>query len=156
MKGCLSVIVAGLLLLVIATVITGKKTFHDEWSAKSNSVAAEPSIAPKGYFKDDLGNRLYTFQIARTTTAAQIQADANNLAFTAGHPMSAYYYIEGSQMPIDGVTFAKDYLDAIRVTDTPGLARPAYVFIRDIDGKGSTFTDCLSNPRDPTCLPSGM
>ena len=153
MKGCLSVILLFALVVIAAYVIgSGSSSHHDDWRSDSPSTHAS-DFTQKGFFKDGVGNRVYTYEISGSSTAAQVQAHANNLVYTAGHPAAAYYYAAGSRMPIDGVTLAKNFFAASAAIDTPGRARPAYIFVRAINGNTS-FTDCLSDPRADMCQPT--
>jgi hypothetical protein len=148
MGGCLKVIVVGFLAIIVFAVIGGlsrNSSGDDDYSS-----AATPSISQKGFFQDDRRNRVFTLEMPPGMTAAQAQAHAQSLPYTQGQVTGAYFYRPGSQMPIDGVTLARNFLVATEVLDTPGLSRYAYAYVRGFNGN-ATFADCEANPKDDLC-----
>lgn len=150
-KGCLTTILLGFALLLGVIIFGGSPSKTPDYGYPEGSTRST-EIRQRGFFKDDRGNRLYTLEIPAGTGASTVQSHASNLTYRAGQAMSAYYYPSGSRLPVDGVTLAKNYFAALAATDTPGLSRYSFVFIRNLNGTTS-FADCTVNPRDALCAP---
>ena len=104
-----------------------------------------------GYFKDDVGNRILSFEMTSTTTADDAKASALSLGYTPGQMTAAYYYPKGSTIPADGLTLARTVAAANRVLyETPGLGQWRFVYMRGLNGT-EEFHDCVETPADGLC-----
>lgn len=149
MKGCLSVVILACVIVIgVGYLGSPKKRASNEWGGPSTSDAE--GIRQKGYFKDDRGNRMYTLELPPGGSAAMARAHAASLAGTNGQTTSAYFYLSGAKMPVDGVTLAKNYFAAMATIDRDGLSRPVYVYVKNFNGSAN-FADCLSQPANDLC-----
>jgi hypothetical protein len=85
------------------------------------------------------------------STQKEIRSYAEQLTYTQGQVMAAYFYIEGSTIPADGVTLAKSIFQANNaIYESPGLSSWRYVFMRYL--KGTTdFVDCQKTSNSDLC-----
>jgi len=64
------------------------------------------SIERIGYLKDKGKNRIFTLSFKSRVTEQEIRKHAKNLPNTSRRMTAAYYYVEGSTIPADGLTLA--------------------------------------------------
>ena len=104
-----------------------------------------------GYFKDSKRNRIYTIAFKPGTTEKEVLSYAEQMTYTQGRMMAAYFYPEGSAIPADGVTLARSIFQANNILyDLPGLSCWRYAFMRYF--KGTTeFIDCQQTPNSDLC-----
>lgn len=109
------------------------------------------SIERVGYLKDKNKNRIFTLSFKKGVTEQEIRKHAENLPNTSNRMTVAYYYIEGSTIPADGVTLAGTVFKANRVLyETPGLSKWQYAFMLGFKGVPQ-FVNCIKDPKNDLC-----
>lgn len=112
---------------------------------------AGDSISRVGYLKDKSNNRIFTYSFKKGVTEQEIREHAKNLPNTNGRMTAAYYYIEGSLIPADGVTLAGSVFKANDVLfETPGLSKWQYAYMLGFKGEPQ-FVNCVTNPDNDLC-----
>lgn len=112
---------------------------------------AEGPIDRVGYFKDSNKNRIFTHSYKPGTTEQEIKAHAEKLMHTDWRMTVGYYYIEGSVIPADGITQARniDHANAI-LYNMRGLSKWQYSYLISFKGKRG-FVNCQKDPSDGLC-----
>ena len=112
-------------------------------------------ITLRGYFKDTARNRIRTFAVAPGTAAFTVQNHAYQLQQTEGRLTEAYYYPEGSAIPGDELTYAKNLREVhFLLYDTEGLSSWRYVYrqdYRDRNRDKAIFIDCSRDKKSDYC-----
>jgi hypothetical protein len=109
------------------------------------------SIEQVGYLKDKGQNRIFTFLFKKGVTEQEIKKHSKNLPNTSHRMTAAYYYMEGSAIPADGVTLAGTVFKANNVLyETPGLSKWQYAFMLGFKGIPQ-FVNCIKDPRNDLC-----
>jgi hypothetical protein len=109
------------------------------------------SIEQVGYLKDKGKNRIFTLSFKSGVTEQEIRKHAENLPNTSRRMTAAYYYIEGSAIPADGVTLAGTVFKANNmVYETPGLSKWQYAFMLGFKGVPQ-FVNCIKDPKNDLC-----
>ncbi len=112
---------------------------------------AGESIQRVGYLKDKGKNRIFTLSFNKGVTEQEIRKNAENLPNTTGRITAAYYYIEGSLIPADGVTLAGTVFKANDILyETPGLSKWQYAYMLGFKGEPQ-FVNCIKNPNNELC-----
>jgi hypothetical protein len=143
--------IAGLLVLGLIVAIAFALTGGDKEPRSSASVASD-AINQVGFFRNpERGDKLKTFEMTRPMSEIEVFAFAKATPYTEGAVMLLLFYDAGSRIPRDGVTLAKNFLDAARVLDTPGLSKWHYVYSRELGTGTEHFVDCTKLPTDSLC-----
>lgn len=112
---------------------------------------ASDSINMVGYLKDKKSNRIFTYSFQKDVTEQEIRDHAKNLPNTGGRMTAAYYYIEGSLIPADGVTLAGGIFKANDILyETPSLSKWQYAYMFGFKGEVQ-FVNCVKNPDNDLC-----
>lgn len=105
----------------------------------------------EGTFKDDAGNRIYTFELTTGASAQMVRAFAEGLEFTAGLLTAAYFYAEDAVIPLHSVSLARGVESANgALYKARGFSPWQYAFIRTPEGE-VRFVDCRQFPDDELC-----
>lgn len=114
----------------------------------ASQVTQADELRQRGYFKSANNDRVFTVEISPDVMSEAAQAHGARLPYTPGQMTTAYYYVSGSTIPVDGVTRAKNLLEVNRVLyDVPGLSPWAFTYQRSRNGE-AVFVDCRSGAVD--------
>ncbi len=117
----------------------------------TNLAYGSGSIERIGYLKDNGKNRIFTLSFNNAVTESEIRKHAENLPNTSGRITAAYFYLEGSQIPADGLTLAGTVFKANNMLyETPGLSKWHYAFMLGFKGVPQ-FVNCIKDPKNDLC-----
>jgi hypothetical protein len=137
----------GLLALLIVGAIIGLSRVP----SPGGSQAPGNTFEAEGTFKDEAGNRIYTFEFTNGTSIQMVRAFAEGLEFTAGFLTAAYFYAEGAVIPLHSISLAKGVESANgAIYKARGFSPWQYAFTRTPDG-ALRFVDCQQAPDDVLC-----
>ena len=109
------------------------------------------SIIEKGYFKDGYRNRIRSYMIKSDARTDEIRSHAEQLTYSNGELMAAYYYTPDSSIPDGALTMSNSVQAANSlIYDSPSFSGWKYAYIRFINGS-SKFVDCATSPGDDLC-----
>lgn len=116
-----------------------------------SSPAPGDAFDAEGTFKDNAGNRIYTFELTAGASAPMVRAFAEGLEFSAGLLTTAYFYGEDAIIPLHSVSFASGVEAANgAIYEARGFSAWQYAFIRTPEGEVG-FVDCRQTPDDELC-----
>lgn len=137
----------GLLALLIVGVIVGLSREPLPGGAQTPG----DTFDAEGTFKDEAGNRIYTFEFPNGTSTQMVRAFAEGLEFTAGLLTAAYFYAEGAVIPLHSISLAKGVESANgAIYKARGFSPWQYAFVRTPEG-AVRFVECQQSPDDALC-----
>lgn len=134
-----------ILLLIVGGVIYSAAT-----GDRSTSSRAQSNFSQKGYFKDEMNNRVFTVAMKKQVGYQLVWDDARKKPNAPGQITAVYYYESSEGMPIDGVTKAKNYTQADNIIRLNGLSAWRYAYMVNVDGT-ETKVDCKEEPKSALC-----
>lgn len=135
-----------IILILVALIVIGAI-----FGGSGGSDRSESPVTQGGYFKSPVNDRIFTFTYQPSATTSQLRARADSAAYTQGQMTAVYFYPPGATMPRDGVTTAKNLLDANRVLyELAGMSKWDYAYMRDRKGD-VRFIDCKAAPGSDLC-----
>jgi hypothetical protein len=117
-------------------------------------VFGESEFIQYGYFKDDIKNRVFTYEMRGEIDKKQAFHFGKRRMNTEGQFTGVYFYDQGSAIPADGVTFASDMVQANTVVmELEAASKYRYVFWKQFNGN-EIFVDCREDPKNQICKKS--
>jgi hypothetical protein len=117
---------------------------------------ADPEFIQYGYFKGDLRNRVFTYEMRGEINKRQAFDFARNRMNTVGQFTGVYFYEQGSAIPADGVTSASDMIEANKVVmELEAASKYVYLYWKQFNGN-EVFVDCREDPTDQLCKKSSI
>lgn len=140
--GCGTLIMIG----VVVFIIIGFFSSNDS----SNESFREP-FNQRGYFKSTANDRVFTVEMQHIVLPNEAHRYAIRRPYTAGQMTAVYFYLPGSNLPVDGITKARSLINSNRVLyDVSGLPKWRFAFLKGRNGV-EIFVDCEADPRNELC-----
>ena len=109
-------------------------------------------IIQEGYFKDSAKNRIFTFSYKNGTKENDILSHAKKQTHTEPRLTGCYYFVEGSTIPRDGITLARNLFSANNTIDK-FASQIKYAYLKvGFDGN-ERFANCIERPNHELCNP---
>lgn len=116
----------------------------------------DPQSTPTAFtdvasFKDEGGNRIYTWELTADVSTQTVREYAENLEFSAGFLTAAYFYPEDAVIPLHSVSLASGVEQANgAIYKARGFSPWRYAYVRTPEG-AVRFVDCQQTPDDELC-----